>query len=156
MSFMHMDALTAATEEPTVVTLSGATASDNDPFFARAGFIFRTDGTVDRVLHFSEVQTSASTDWIIPNSEASVDYQIRCHRVSGNTPGPSATEVFLTLDTEREWVTSCDRFCVESSTLIIDIRFQDGSDTGINNVSSLFDGANVMATNNYSIFIEAN
>ena len=156
MSFMHMDALTAATTEPTVVTLTGGSASHVSGTFARGGFIFRADGTCDRVRGFSEIPFAPDTDWIIPNDSASVNYEIRAHVTSGPlVGGSSATEIFLTLDTERNWINSCSRFCFQTTNLIIDIRWQDGSDTSINNVSSLFDGANVMATAFYDIFLEA-
>ncbi len=156
MSFMHMDATTAATTEPTVVTLTGGTAGDTDSNFARGGWIFRADGTVDRVIGFSEIQYVSATNWIIPNSEASIDYQIRAHlNPPGSTPGPSALDTFLTLDSDREWVNACTRFCLQTTELVIDIRFQDGSDTSINNVSSLFDSANVMASRLYFIALEA-
>lgn len=156
MSFMHMDAMPAATAEPTVVTLSGSTAIHITSTLARGGFIFNNDGTVDRVRGFAVTQISAGTDWIIPNGSASVDYQIRCHVISGPLDGTSsAVETFLTLDSGRNWINSCNRFCFQITNLIIDIRWQDGSDTGINNVSSLFDGADVMATNNYNIDLEA-
>lgn len=153
-----MDATTAATAEPTVVTLTGGNAVNHTSTFARGGWRFLSNGTCIRIIQFSDTQFAPLTDWIIPNGSASANYKLRVHLLPGgqlDSVGQSPLDTFLPLDSDYVWSNSCSRFCFQTTSLIIDIRWLDGSDTGINNVISLNDGINVMATNAYGIDLQA-
>lgn len=148
-----MDATTAATAKPIIITLSGGAATDTDQFNGRAGFLINNIGQIFKINHFSVIQMSTATDWIIPRVFSS-NYEVRISRQSGtNHLTGDPRNVWLNLDTDRQWIAECSRFCVESSTNIIDIRHATDGFRNVN--SSLLDGAPVMATNTYTIFIEA-
>jgi len=160
MSFIHMDAVTAASAVGSVVTLSGGNSSDSDAIEAIAGFEFRSAGTVFRNRGNTLTQSSATTDWIIPNSDAAVDYQVRASGGAGISYDSTRSEgislgTWYTLDVTRKYIFSCDRLCSQNGNFIVDIRWQTGTDPR-NNVSSLFDSASVMATATYTIGLEAN
>lgn len=155
MSFMHMDATPAASEELVVVTLSGDTSQDYDAFFAQAGFDFRSSGQVWDDSFSGLGQSNPDTDWIIPNDAASGDYFIRVNQIPGGISLTGPTEnVWHSLSSSRLWQASCLRFCVEAGSFYADIRYMDGTDPR-NNVSSLEDGAPCMASAIYHIFLEA-
>jgi hypothetical protein len=158
MSFMHMDASTAAAEELYIVTLSGGTASDFDSNFAQAGYEFRSAGTVFRKTGFAFNQVNPLTDWIFPRTTFDgADFQIRAHQIPGGIFLTGASlDTWLTLDSNRLWQASCVRFCVEAGSFYVDIRWQDGTNLTINKQTSLHDGAPVMASALYNIYLEAN
>lgn len=159
MSFMHFDGIIAAAEIGTVVTLRGGSVIDFDFVAAEAGWEFRNNGTVFKDSGGFFNQFRADTEWIIPHDQAAIDYQIRVHVNSGDliydTNISSTFNAFLALNVTRKWIAKCNAVCARSGNLIIDIRWQDGTNTNINNKSSLFDSANVMATAIYSITTEA-
>jgi len=70
------------------LTLSGGSADStaSDPSNAIVRFTFNEDGTVDRTQEGSTAQVDASTDWVIPNSAAPGDYEIRFTSLSGDSP----------------------------------------------------------------------
>ena len=86
-------AFSAAAASGGVVTLSGEAIDDEDASERayRAALIIRTDGTVDKIENTSTSQIDASSDWIIPNSEASSDYQFSYSLSSGDALHSSTT-----------------------------------------------------------------
>ena len=87
-----------------LLTLSGAVLSYDSTSDTTSGIRFNTDGTVDKRENASYTQISAASDWIIPNSAAPSDYEVR---VSGAPPGDAFTNstgadgTWFTLDSAR-------------------------------------------------------
>jgi len=85
------------------VTLSGGAASGttNDP----VGFRFNTDGTIDKRENGSYTQVSTTTDWIIPNTAAATDYEVRVTGLTGDAwdSSPVADGTWTDLSVAREW-----------------------------------------------------
>ncbi len=114
------------------VTVSGATISDVNEFFAIAGVRFNSDGTVDQGSVSSQI--NAGTDWVRPVSEAPGSYQIRAQLVSGvasNVAG-AALDTWHALTSSREWTVGAGLNQLVSVTLRISIREGTGAilDTG--------------------------
>lgn len=137
---MHMDATTAV-GETTIVTLTNDSVTDNDPFTATAGFRFSAGGYVWRNEHNIYSLRNSSTDWIIPHSAASVDYEIRAVQQGTLSlkSGSAALNTWHTLDITRDFIFTCDRFCVEGGSLFVEIRWM----------------SNIIASASYSITTEA-
>lgn len=110
----------------TTVTLSNNSVSVFDPNDGTAGFRFNSDGTVDRRQFFSYVQVFADTNWIIPNGEASADYEIRASILSGSISGGDALDTWLSLGSNREWYVSCSGNNIVTATIVVSIRFDGG------------------------------
>ena len=158
MSFMHMDALTAATAEVVVVTLTGGTASDEDGTFAQAGWRYSLDGRVFKRENFAYTQFAAATDWIYPRTSFDpADYEVRFHRISGASTfdvGASDTlNVWHSLSSIRTFIFNGHRFHLSNNICVADIRH--ATDGSKNTVSSLNDAAPCMASANHNIFLEA-
>lgn len=75
------------------LTLSGGSADStaSDPLNAIARFTFNQDGTVDRTQNGSTAQVDSLTDWVIPNSAAPGDYEIRFTDLTGDSPTVSGS-----------------------------------------------------------------
>lgn len=116
---------------PGVVTVSGATIlhTVSDPNNAFAIVIVRADGTIDRDEGGSVTQLSASTDWIIPNSEASGDFEVRFTLQSGDTPntGNSSTGSWLALSSDRSIGYSQGVVGTSSGVILVEIRYLSGA-----------------------------
>lgn len=156
---MHFDGIIAAAAVGTKVTLAGGAALDFDIVAAEAGWEFRSNGTVFKNTGGFLNQFRADVEWVIPHDQAAIDHQIRAHIDSGDlifdTGVSEDFDTFFALNITRRWIAKCNAVCARSGGLIIDIRWQDGTNTNINSKSSLFDGANVMATAIYTITTEA-
>jgi hypothetical protein len=97
-----------------VVTLSGESGiNDSDtssPFDARAGIRIRQDGTIDKYKLNAPgagyTQLDSATDWIIPNTAASTDYQVKLDVTSGTPAGglSDSTGTWLAMTSDREWI----------------------------------------------------
>ena len=96
------------------LTLSGelnATVDGASTYDATTStFRFNTDGTLDEGSQIngagiSYVQVDAATDWIIPNSLASSDYQVRVVNIVGDafTAEAAAENTWIDLGSAREW-----------------------------------------------------
>jgi len=95
-----------------VITLTGAsiTGTDNTgpTYSADAALVVRSDGTIDKVeTGAGTTQINSSTDWIIPNGEASSDYEVMIHEDSGtlNRPFQDAIDTWISLGSDKEWGT---------------------------------------------------
>lgn len=142
MSIIHL--LSALAHRPTIVNLDGATAlagvDTSAPYDSIAGIRFNTDGTIDLItgLNGSVVytQTDAATDWIIPNSAASVDYDVRFVSYSGGTPfstGATTTGNWIDLGATRDWFRNETDVRTDTSTCTFEVRDPGGTtvDTGV-------------------------
>jgi len=100
---MHPLALAIMGSGVGIVTVSGedVEATASFPQNAIAIIRFNQNGTVDKVVNGVSEQVDAATDWIIPNSKAPGNYQIRYTNHSG-TPLTSAP------GNEDEWVALSD------------------------------------------------
>lgn len=127
----------------TTVNLTNNGVSVFDPNSATAGFRFNSDGTVDRQQLGSYVQVNASTDWIIPNEEASADYEIFATHdaLSSGTVLGDVLDTWLSLGSNREWYVACTGNDVSDVDLVISIRF---------------DGGPVLTSANFSMIAECN
>lgn len=155
---MHFETVTAAASVGGPdVTLNGGFVFAFDLFIASAGWRFTNTGTVFSNSRGILTQVHADTDWIFPRTTFdNTDYEIRVHRITGNSAiTGDLLDIFIVLNVTREWLVSCNAFCIEANSFVMDIRFQDGTDLLLNNQTSLFDGANVMASAIYSAEIEA-
>lgn len=157
MSIIHIDAMPAAAAELAVVTLSGGTAIHGTGFLtATAGWQTRADGTMWKYQGGAFVQNASGSDWIFPRTTFDpVDYEVRMNNTLGSGPDTGdAVNTWLAMNSTRFWYWSCNRFCVEASDQVFDIRH--ATDGSKNTVLSIFDGAACMATSSaYSVFIEA-
>ena len=103
--------LASAVPPAYVVTLSGETITGTDngggpTWSASAALIVRADGTIDKVeTGVGTTQIDSATDWIIPNGEASSDYEVMIHEDSGtlNRSFQDAIDTWLSLGGDRDW-----------------------------------------------------
>ena len=94
-----------------VITLSGETITGTDngggpTWSASAALIVRADGTLDKIeTGVGTTQIDPSTDWIIPNGEASSDYEVMIHEDSGtlNRPLQDAIDTWVSMAGDRDW-----------------------------------------------------
>jgi len=158
---MHMGAMPAAAAQQVNISLIGRIAQDGTGFLqARAGWQFRSDGTKWEYTGGAYIQTDSLTDWAFPRTAPlfdPADYEIRCNVVSGSgldgSSDATGAAAWLSLTTNRIWRNTCNRFCVENTTIAIDIRHATTS--AKNTESSVFDAAACMASDTFYISIEA-
>lgn len=96
----------AAAGSTVIVKLSGESVTHNDPGIAKAGIVFRADGTVDKATGVGVyTQIDNLTDWIQPNGAASGSYEVRCTGRTGDvwTGSAAADESWIAISTDREW-----------------------------------------------------
>jgi hypothetical protein len=94
------------------INLTGATGINDDdtsaPFDARAGIKIYADGTIDKYKHQTPgagyTQLSSSTDWCIPNKDASIRFEVKLDVVSGTPDIGDTTGVWHNLSIDREWI----------------------------------------------------
>lgn len=116
-----------------VVTLSGETGIQDTVSgggTARAGVRFNSDGTIDKREASSYTQIDSSTDWIIPNSSAPDDYEIRCASITagGWTVAAASTGTWVALSSSREWrVEETSEDSSQTCTAVFEIRKGSGS-----------------------------
>lgn len=115
------------------VTLSGATISASGASTPiRATLILKSDGTTQKREDAPPVQINASTDWVIPNSAASGDFDAKW-TVSGTAPTEvtagwnSNTYLPLSSDLTVGYATNGPGF--ETGTFTITIRDPDLNET---------------------------
>lgn len=115
------------------VTVSGEAVSDSDSGGATCSIIFRSDGTVDKIEGATTTQIDSGTDWIIPNGDASSDYDVRATSISSGTSDTFAAEgaaedVWIDLGSDREWrFTESSPFGAHDISCTFEIRFDGGS-----------------------------
>lgn len=112
-----------------IVTVSGESIlSASFGGTVTAGVRFSSSGIVSKNVNSIYTQIDAATDWIIPNSAAPDDYQVRC-TFTGATPSGAATNTWLALSTTREWLVTdtTDNGVAVTSTLTIEIRKGTGA-----------------------------
>ena len=114
--------LVAARAGP-VVTLSGETVSN--VLTGVASLFLNADGTMDKTDFGGRVQIDAATDWIIPNSSASADFDMRYTNLVGDalSTEPAAEDTWINCGAEREMTISGSK----TSTFDIEIRDPSGS-----------------------------
>lgn len=149
-----LDILASATvdmtvdKQPPAVVLSGATGTPNIaadfqevPTTATASWIFRSDGTVDRVHYGSTVQFQPLSEWIVPNNP-SATYYIRATSNAGSNPdsGP-ALNTWVALTSDRTWQWNHTGLGLKEGSVKIEI-----SDTA--------SPANIVATGYYGVSLE--
>jgi len=104
---------------PGTVTLTNTSIQDTGGGAGQAGIRFNSDGTTDRYRERIDgigvyTQINASTDWIIPNGDASSLFEVKVEEVSASgtassplfgNPGGSGkgTGVWWNLGSNREW-----------------------------------------------------
>lgn len=115
------------------VTVSGETFTDfGVNRTARAALVVRADGTIDKIVNVTTTQIDSSTDWIIPNGDASSLYDVRYTGLTGDPLDASSSL------NEDEWgALSSDMFFEQralvgtgdafSSTFTIQVRFNGGA-----------------------------
>lgn len=125
------------------VTLSGGNLTGTRtlggfPFNrAEASIYVRADGTIDQSLVAGGVsQISPDTDWIIPNGDASSEYEVMVHEESNtlNTGFGDAVDTWLALSQDRNWgVEHFNAVGSYSCTITLSIRKNGGPviDTGL-------------------------
>ncbi len=92
-----------------VVTLSGRIVTVEEEIIAAiAGVRVNSDGTVDKRESAVFTQIDSATDWIIPNSAAPDDYEVRITNVvfnagTGFFVSAAAEDVWIVLTSDREW-----------------------------------------------------
>jgi len=157
MSIIHFDAMPATSAPSLVVNLDGHFINDQTGFLtATAGIQSRADGSMWKREAGSYIQIDTVSDWISPKSSPfnPNDYQIRLNYTGTGPSSSPGINTWLLMGVTRSWTWTCNRFCVQASTVTIDIRH--ASDGSKNVVSSLQDAAPCMATSNqYFIVIEA-
>jgi len=116
------------------VTLSGETINDigsgNRPY--RAALVVYTDGTCDKIENLTTTQIDSSTDWIIPNGDASSLHEVR---YTNRTGSPLDVTTSLAEDTwgfissNRFFEQRLDGISIEgfSSSFTVEIRYNGGS-----------------------------
>ncbi len=122
-----------------VVTVTGDsfnTVLDGDvmgPWDSRMGWRVNSDGTIDYYSgiisgSYTYTQINASTDWIIPNSDAPDDYEVRL-TVTGAGPNFSSasTGTWLALTTSRQWIRQETTLTSQFIDWLIEIRKGSGS-----------------------------
>ncbi len=94
-------------EDVGVVTVSGATITDNDSgSFAAAQIDFRFTGETFRKIHSTSAQINSGTDWIIPNGSADSSYDVRYTNKTGLgvfTTSAAAEDIWIDLGSTRLW-----------------------------------------------------
>lgn len=106
----------------------GINAIVPQPGTAYAGVRINTDGTVDKRINTNFTQIDTATDWIIPNSAASSDYEVYCTDNNSNLAGgSSATGTWLAMSAAREWLISHDGATPKQLDITIAIRFSGGA-----------------------------
>lgn len=137
-----------------IVTLTGAVVRQIDglsPYNSNAGIRFLADGTVETGKSKNGdaivwTQASASTDWIIPNGEASADYDVRfTNYVDGGdgdvfTTLAAAINVWIDLGTTRTWILN-DAAINAGNGFSVDFEIRDP-------------GATTVATGTYTFEVE--
>jgi hypothetical protein len=93
-----------------IVTLSGETITGTDntgpTYSASAALVVKADGTLDKIeTGVGTTQIDAATDWILPNSYGSSDYEVMIHEDSGtlNRPFQDAIDTWISLAGDRDW-----------------------------------------------------
>jgi hypothetical protein len=115
------------------VTLSGETIQDGvlDPANATAGIRFNTDGTIDKLVGVTYTQIDSATDWIIPNGQASIDFDVRFTAPTGTwTSEAAAVNTWIDLGTNREWYVQQTSPGTNSITCTFEIRDKAGTTVG--------------------------
>ncbi len=98
MTFMHMDALSAASVMVGTVSVSGEAIGSIGVGSQLVRLDFLAVGTVFAFsTQLGNNQIDSATDWIIPNGEASSDYEVRYTTHTGD-----AFTIFAT--TENNWI----------------------------------------------------
>ena len=113
-----------------IVTVSGEGITDIQAGNARAALVFNTDGTVDKIEASTTTQIDSATDWIIPNSTAPSDYEIRFTSLVGAALDgvTNLTEdVFAILSTQRTMDQNRTTVGTDTSTFTVEIRKGSGS-----------------------------
>lgn len=133
------------------ITLSGTTGAPNeagdsaiDPADARAGWYFRTDGTVDRFSNGVLTQFQAGSEWSNFQPTPGTDYWIRATLNNGTAPniGSSLTtwhRLSGTGEADRDWQweqTTIGQFLTDS------VKVEISTDSG---------GSTIVATGYYGI-----
>jgi len=93
MTFMHMDATSAASANLLVVSLNGASINGTGGFGYNWGWTFKTNGYIEEYRNgfFNNIQTA--TDWIDPRTGfTAADYEVR-----GGVQSESASQTKSTL-----------------------------------------------------------
>ncbi len=122
-----------------VVTLSGESVVDVGVFpgTASAFIDVLTDGTLESDTGGIKAQIDAGTDWIIPNSAASVNYKVRFTNLVGDalTTPPDVEDAWVAVTETRSYgvfVNTDDR---EAATFDLEIRFGSGPTLASTNFS---------------------
>lgn len=164
------------------LSLSGGFAANLNTQFAQGGFRFLSNGTASSFTNVGSNQLNPDTDWITPRTSFDpADYEIRWHEVSRNDEGFGGTlngpffssgwseSTFLPLSsTKQVYYEAVDNNPFGDPmqeiidpigfgwniVLTFEIRFQDGSNTTRNPITSTFDAANVAEVGVfYNIFL---
>ena len=103
---------------------------------ARSGIRINTDGTIDKYRQNTGgggyTQIDGSTDWIIPNSAASSDYQVRLDVTTGAPNYLSdSTGVWLAMTANRQWLVR--RTTTGSTSWNWTLRIRKGTGAEIDN-----------------------
>ena len=165
MSFMHIGCVNAASVNSAEINLVGGFVHASGFKAANAEFQWRADGNVWSFSSSNGTnQVATLTDWIRPTDAPGVaaeDYFIRIHTVqtfggiSNVMSGSMTVGTWYSLGvTQRNYgweVYSLYGEDFDEISFIADIRYQDGSNTGINNILSLLDGAAIIDSGSYNI-----
>ena len=113
------------------VTLSGENLindTNTDPTASYAGIRVNTDGTIDKRVGATYTQIDASTDWIIPNGDASSLYEVYLVDNNANVDaGSDSTATWLALSTNREWYVAVTSPGSKNFDFDLSIRYNGGS-----------------------------
>ena len=139
-----------------LVTVTGASISDaTSSRTAHASVRINSDGTIDKGLSSATViqytQLSSTTDWIIPNGSASIDYDVRITNVvwtegSSFDAAAAAEDVWIDLGSNREWrISDSTSNFLGDKAVSFTVEIRDGSgttqDTGSYSLTADYDSA---------------
>lgn len=115
-----------------VVTVSGEVITDTGAGARtyRAAAVFRTGGTVDKIVNTTTTQIDNSTDWLIPNGDAPADYEVKYDLISGPALDGStslADGVWGALTADKFFEQRRTAIGSSSSTITISVRKGSGS-----------------------------
>lgn len=118
------------------VTLSGEAIArvQTSPSNALCSLIINTDGTVDK-FSGSQSQIDAATDWIIPNSQATILYEVRVTNVNFTQAGDGASfsvafevdDTWKALDADATWQITQNSDTPAAKSVDFDLQIRLGS-----------------------------
>lgn len=97
---------------------------------------FNLDGTVDEQDNVSSaIQINASTDWIIPNGDASSSYRVRHVSATGDTGTPwvpaGAINTWLSFSTNRSYRVTDTTVTAGGQSVVYGVEIDDGGGTAL-------------------------